>query len=579
MASITTWTRLEPRARGDDLTPSLEARVYDPAWLLGRQWQLGEFVGEDAGSPADVRLEVESAPIVAMNAGGGIRAVDPGPPLDVLAGAEQRTRWSLADRVEAGAELLDLLAEAGCSADGVAALVGARLLPDPEPAGSTSEGMALLDLAAGRLPDVELLSATLEAIASGAPPSDHGVPERDAAAVAAAARAWVQWRDTLVQFAHASAWIDERLEHRFRLAVKPPRSAAYTLAAPAWNGDSLDWYDLDVDRRIAAPARPAAAPPPAPLPAVDPRTGRVTASGLPAPLAYPGMPAPRWWQFEDARVNFAEITAAPEDLARMLVVEFASVYANDWYLWPLVLPVGAVHTVVQLDVTNTFGETTRVRPIAATGGPTVADWQLFRPTEHPRTGASRAFNGLLLLPTLASPLDGEPFEEVRFLRDELANLAWAIEARVRGQDGSPWDRHSAAAIAGELRPAPPALPTSDTEPLRYRFSTDVPAYWFPLVPDAAGASVFRRLILRRVDSAGQVQNVAPAGQLIAPDGFWLWQEEVPREGARVVRRHRLARGTDGIPYAWSTRRTGTGRGEGSSGLRYDEGLPFLPPEE
>jgi hypothetical protein len=50
------------------------------------------------------------------------------------------------------------------------------------------------------------------------------------------------------------------------------------------------------------------------------------------------MPARRWFEFEDAFASFADITAAKDDLARMLVVEFANVYANDWYLWPLELP-------------------------------------------------------------------------------------------------------------------------------------------------------------------------------------------------------------------------------------------------
>ena len=61
MASITSWTRLEPRARGNDMRPSLEARVHDPLWLLGRQWQVGEFQGEDTGTPVQARVRATSA--------------------------------------------------------------------------------------------------------------------------------------------------------------------------------------------------------------------------------------------------------------------------------------------------------------------------------------------------------------------------------------------------------------------------------------------------------------------------------------------------------------------------------------
>ena len=43
--------RLEPLPRNSDIEEGLDARVFDPLWLLGRQWQLGEFQGDDAGTP------------------------------------------------------------------------------------------------------------------------------------------------------------------------------------------------------------------------------------------------------------------------------------------------------------------------------------------------------------------------------------------------------------------------------------------------------------------------------------------------------------------------------------------------
>ena len=61
MTSITTWLRLEPRCRTADMNGGLQARVYDPLWLLARQWQLGEFQGEDNGSPASAEWRGEVA--------------------------------------------------------------------------------------------------------------------------------------------------------------------------------------------------------------------------------------------------------------------------------------------------------------------------------------------------------------------------------------------------------------------------------------------------------------------------------------------------------------------------------------
>lgn len=61
MSSITTWVRLEPRCRTADMNAGLQARIYDPLWLLARQWQIGEFQGEDNGSPAVAQWRGESA--------------------------------------------------------------------------------------------------------------------------------------------------------------------------------------------------------------------------------------------------------------------------------------------------------------------------------------------------------------------------------------------------------------------------------------------------------------------------------------------------------------------------------------
>ncbi|MEV5434158.1 hypothetical protein [Streptomyces sp. NPDC052701] len=47
----------------------------------------------------------------------------------------------------------------------------------------------------------------------------------------------------------------------------------------------------------------------------------------------------------------------------------------------------------------------------------------------------------------------------------------------------------------------------------------------------------------------------------------LFAEEVPREG--VTRTHQYARAVDGRGLLWTTRRARPGRGESSSGLRFD----------
>ena len=60
-ASITSWTRLEPHCRDADMGRSISARLFDPLWLMARQWQMGEFQAADAGTPVQARVRATSA--------------------------------------------------------------------------------------------------------------------------------------------------------------------------------------------------------------------------------------------------------------------------------------------------------------------------------------------------------------------------------------------------------------------------------------------------------------------------------------------------------------------------------------
>jgi hypothetical protein len=60
---------LEPRSRKAEMNTTLQARIYDPLWLLARQWQFGEFEGEDNGSPIMAGWRGESARLTRYHAG------------------------------------------------------------------------------------------------------------------------------------------------------------------------------------------------------------------------------------------------------------------------------------------------------------------------------------------------------------------------------------------------------------------------------------------------------------------------------------------------------------------------------
>lgn len=59
-SNYNSWQRLEPHSRDRDISTGIRATVYDPLWM---QWQLGEFEGEDSGSPIYVKVDNRQASI------------------------------------------------------------------------------------------------------------------------------------------------------------------------------------------------------------------------------------------------------------------------------------------------------------------------------------------------------------------------------------------------------------------------------------------------------------------------------------------------------------------------------------
>jgi hypothetical protein len=113
--------------------------------------------------------------------------------------------------------------------------------------------------------------------------------------------------------------------------------------------------------------------------------------------------------------------------------------------------------------------------------------------------------------------------------------------------------------------------------------TSVPENWIPFIGVRAKGSdreieLQRGAMLRQVDGDPlPAARVRPRTTLLrvgldqpSPAAFRLAEEEVPRAGVRVRLAFRRARGTDGRVAVWLAAAKRVGRGEGSSGLAFDQ---------
>ncbi|KOX08001.1 hypothetical protein ADK66_17395 [Micromonospora sp. NRRL B-16802] len=573
MSSVTSWTRLEPGARSDDLAPGLQARIHDPLWMLARQWQLGEFTGEDAGSPVSVRLRAEVAPVARYRPHGGTaRPYDRNRPLETAVEAGSSGRLTdLRIAARAGQHFLRLLGGDPALAayrDRFAAAYPLNL-DDGGDGPLDPQSRRWLSVLGPRTPSGAQLLPDLRALAeNGTPPTRVTVAFADQRAMRSRARSWLTWLDSLGLTPDGTdtappAWDPSRMEYRFEVAAHSG-GVDTVFSAPEYDGGRLDWYSFNVDTGAT-------------LPAADPieePVEEIVRTVLPAPAGYPGMPAARWWEFEDARVDYGRVEAEPTDLSRLLLMEYATVYSNDWYLLPLTLPVASVVRIGSLVVTDTFGFRTLIRPAGALPGDG-QDWSLFRHTvTGPRAAAGARSDRFLVAPAIADSLEAEPVEEVRLFRDEMANVAWAVETIVAGATGRRVRRHETTELTGAGAPTGsggsavgPGAAGAD----HYRLATSVPEHWFPLLPvePVRGAYLLRRGSVPRHD-AGHTVDPRPRGELLEPGrDLTIHSEEVPREGLHVTRVHQRARWSDGSTHTWIGRRKRPGRGEGSSGLVFD----------
>lgn len=563
--------RLELSTTNPDLQDGLQARLHDPLWLLARQWQFGEFNGADAGSPAAAQVVVDTTTLSRyqpgpQSAGHPSRPYTPETlALETLVESEPvgtgiRPNWKLA--AEAGNHLLRLLQQNNAGQTRALWLTSAYVLAGPTPEQERTldaASLQFMQVMSRRTIDGLRLAAHLRPLQArnGLTELFQETPfEQIAAAdrpkVIAALTAWLTWADTFFQqTAPPAAWMPERMEYAFAVSGKTA-SGEVVLAAPEYLEGRLDWFSF-----VSSPGQSLGAT----------ATGSsVSTAFLPAPVTFRGMPSARFWEFEDGAVNFAQVEAAPQDLARLLLVKFALEYSNDWFVLPLELAVGTLCQIRALVVTNTFGERMMIPHTSQVDGAN-SPWRMFNLT--------RDTQQLYFLPPVLGPgLESPPVEEVLFLRDEMANVAWGVEKIVESAAGRPLDRYEAyqetrrrlEEATSEQNPD-----NDETQPLPYRLGTTVPDYWIPLLPATDGTSLkLKRGAIPDFNAGERPRLIEPMGRILEPGRELLLQEEeVPREGARVTRTYQYARWIDGSTHLWVGRRKEPGRGEGSSGLQFD----------
>jgi hypothetical protein len=603
--TITTWNRLEGRPRTANFDRALKAEIRDPLWMLSKQWQMGEFLGEDAASAILAKVHLKTTELTTYQPGDAITSpFDTNTPLEVkvehqaisFKSGEQEISLDL--RLLMGRQWLKLL-----NANSLTLKDESNSLtlkdeylskygfsqPDPDDISdvhlcSHIEVWQQFAAIANRGLDGYELYLDLKLAADKVSP-----PEGSEEKLKLLGVKFISWFEKLYYQPiedNNPSWKPSYLEHQFACSA-PKNEGEKVLITDEYYHGHLDWYNLDI-HDVKETLTNNGGGETASTELVE---NQFTLSFLPSPVTFPGMPHNRWWTLEDWKTNLGNINPSTPDINQLMLLDFSLNYANDWFIVPFTLSIGSIAEVSGVMVTNVFGEKIWIEAAGKGKDEEWNKWGMFNLNVRGKMEIPTDLS-LLLLPTAPKVLEGKPLEEIFLLRDEIANMVWGIESKVPLATG----KSKAGREAGiELRNkyqqfvVPSAEPQDNVEndaKIKYQIVNTVPEEWIPFIPvhkekEASNRQIqLQRAAMPRILEEDTVTpaKIEPRTSILREgldkgETYFLHEEEIPRAGIKVHKSFQRTRWLNGKVFTWVGFRKQVGRGEGRSGLAFDQIIP------
>jgi hypothetical protein len=373
---------------------------------------------------------------------------------------------------------------------------------------------------------------------------------------------WFQ--DLYLPVQEETSWQQENLVHQFSVH----NEKGIDLLAPDYQSGHLDWYSFD-SANVG----------------IDPSENATDSDVfMPARVSFAAMPDKRLFSFEDSKLDLSGMEVDQADLVKLLIIDFSLISDNDWFTIPLEMEPGEICWINRITVKDVFGITTVINNDKKTGQFLNANplkvWDAYkiRPSDLLRERGQnnaelfRKEEQFLYLPPVTTfRQESRPLEEILLLRDEFANMVWGIEKTVCNGWGKPvngYDLH--LEVNGPfLNPE-----KRETTMPQFRLASQVPTNWIPYLPfhieDSVTNIELRRAVMMRNEADAEPVDIEPLSGLARSDLLSIREEVIPRAGVRVQLTRQRVRGANGKTYIWLGRKVLAGKGEGSSGLTFDQ---------
>ncbi|NKB82634.1 MAG: hypothetical protein GKS05_12265 [Nitrospirales bacterium] len=592
--SATIWNRIEARPRSLEIDRALRSEIRDPLWMLTRQWQFGELLGQDAGSIISVKARYRLAYLDTLVLGANKpEAYDSHVPLEANV-EKERTTLDLNLRLEMGRHWLRLLRHRipleqvetvieGFKANTLLHFRAPRDL-DPQERYENAQlickesfSQMIQAVAHGRMIDGGFLYLYLKE--SDNHFASDFLAQRDDE-VDRVGLKFIRWFERVYgqRDMDKRAWHPSHLEYQFACTTPSVGGQPKVLQAKEYHGGHLDWYSVDYANQ--SQSMPSASPSKKAAPSQI-QTGATEV--IPTAVTYPGMPSARFWELEDRTVNLGNIQAFTTDTAKMIFAQFGLLYSNDWLSFSLELPLGCLAQINEIVVADIFGQRTIVPHVHERKRDEF--WGLFQLHDLSFDQGHQNDSWLFVPPVVTRVQQSQPIEKVVLIRDEMANMVWAIENTisdgVRGGTDGFEHAQRVKRLMQSLAPQEEERDSIENEAdVKYMLASTVPENWIPFIPvkKETTESTSRDIQLQRAAMPRIVPGFAPRrirphtsilkeGDFNTP--YYVYEEEIPRSGAIINTKWKRTRWHDGSIVVWLGREKTNGRGEKSSGLKFD----------
>lgn len=495
--------RFETKTRQHDPASALLFAIHDPLWMLTRQWQFGEFKGNDTGSAIWTKIKIKHQNTVGFkNENGNFTSNDQTAAMEYFV---ERINHTITEgvKIEAAYHFKKILDYSSLEAISTSVLgILKNIFPFQQNTTKenisaqeafhhlkSNENKALIQFNTGfnnKAFDGFALFIYHKQHNELHPVIKSGLEidnQTDLLQLLHHFCAWFE-KTYLPVVPGKEFWSNELLGYNARIMTidKTKNNETLEYVAEDYHSGRLSWYSFDKEKSKEN------------LETTTSQEERVKYfSYLPVLAEYPGAPNKRLWTFEDAKVSMGNSELSKQDVASAMVMQYTTMYSNDWLITPLELEVGQISSVEGILVTDVFGNKYYIDQASGSKASENARfssrWEMFTIAEKEAyIKADFKTDGRLFYPpTVPRVEESTPIEEIQFLRDEMANLIWAVELKINDGTNQPLDVESwAGAIQTELQNIQPKLETTnetlEDSDYKYLLQNSVPINWIPFSP-------------------------------------------------------------------------------------------------